>query len=197
MTSTTQPLDVEDGEAADLIVDSDAAQGDDSQLTGRRNPRLGSIVAHGVLPAAALLLALTAGYLKWVDATARDAEVARSQSVHVAVDSTVAMLSYKPGNVTQNLAAALDRMTGDFRNSYASLTHDLVGPGAVQRQISSVATVPAAASISATPMHAVVLLYVNQTTTIGNSAPTDSASRVRVTLEKVNDRWLISAFDPI
>ena len=106
----------------------------------------------------------------------RDAEVARAQSVQAAVDSTVAMLSYRPDNVTQNLAAALDRMTGGFRDSYASLTHDVVIPGAKQRQISAVATVPAAASVSATQTHAVVLLYVNQTTTIGNDPPTDSAS---------------------
>jgi Mce-associated membrane protein len=70
-------------------------------------------------------------------------------------------------------------------------------PGATQRQISAVATVPAAAAVSATQTHAVVLLYVNQTTTMGSDSPTDTASRVKVTLEKVNDRWLISQFEPI
>jgi Mce-associated membrane protein len=199
MTSTAELVtDVEDEEAPEPVADVDTDEdGDESGSTRRRRPRLGRILAYGILPAVALLLAAAAGYLKWVDATARDSELARSQSVQAAVDSTVAMLSYRPDNVTQNLAAALDRMTGSFRESYASLTHDLVVPGAVQRQISAVATVPAAASVSATQTHAVVLLYINQATTIGNSAPTDSASRVKVTLEKVNDRWLISAFDPI
>jgi Mce-associated membrane protein len=199
MTSTAELVtDVEDDEAPEPVADVDTDEdGDESGSTRRRRPRLGRILAYGILPAVALLLAAAAGYLKWVDATARDAELARSQSVQAAVDSTTAMLSYRPDNVTQNLAAALDRMTGSFRDSYASLTHDVVVPGAVQRQISAVATVPAAASVSATQTHAVVLLYVNQATTIGDSAPTDSASRVKVTLEKVNDRWLISAFDPI
>jgi Mce-associated membrane protein len=189
MTTTVEPLvaDVEDADVDEAVVEPIA----------RRRPRLGRIVAYGILPAVALLLAMAAGYLKWMDATARDAEVARTQSVQAAVDSTVAMLTYRPDNVTQNLAAALDRMTGSFRDSYAGLTHDVVIPGAKQRQISAVATVPAAASVSATATHAVVLLYINQTTTIGNDQPTDSASRVKVTLEKVNDRWLISHFDPI
>jgi len=201
MTSTAQPLvaDVENDEAPASVaaVGSDAEGGDYSEPTRRLRPRLLRIFVYDILPGLALLLAAAAGYLKWVDATVRDAEVARTQSVQAAVDSTVAMLTYRPDNVTQNLAAALDRMTGGFRESYSSLTHDVVIPGAKQRQISAAATVPAAASVSATPTHAVVLLYVNQATTIGNDPPTDSASRVKVTLEKVNDRWLISQFDPI
>jgi Mce-associated membrane protein len=43
----------------------------------------------------------------------------------------------------------------------------------------------------------VVLAFVDQTTTIGNDAPTDTASSVRVTLDKVDSRWLISGFDPV
>jgi Mce-associated membrane protein len=57
--------------------------------------------------------------------------------------------------------------------------------------------VPDAASVSATENHAVVLVFVNQTTTIGTDAPTASTSTVRVTLDKVDDRWLISQFDPV
>jgi Mce-associated membrane protein len=77
------------------------------------------------------------------------------------------------------------------------LTHDLVIPGAKQKQISAVATVPAAAATSATPTHAVVLLFVNQSVVVGQSAPTSTASSVRVTLDKVGARWLISQFDPV
>jgi Mce-associated membrane protein len=43
----------------------------------------------------------------------------------------------------------------------------------------------------------VVLLFVNQTVVVGQGAPTDSASSVRVTLDKIGDRWLISKFDPV
>jgi Mce-associated membrane protein len=70
-------------------------------------------------------------------------------------------------------------------------------PGAKQKQISAVATVPAMASVSADPRHAVVLVFVNQTVVVGQDAPTDTASSVRVTLDKVGDRWLISKFDPV
>jgi Mce-associated membrane protein len=60
-----------------------------------------------------------------------------------------------------------------------------------------VATVPGASSVRATQSHAVVLLFVNQTVIIGQDAPTNSASTVRVTLDKIGDRWLISQFDPV
>jgi Mce-associated membrane protein len=57
--------------------------------------------------------------------------------------------------------------------------------------------VPAAGAVSATPDHAVVLLFVDQTVNVGNDPPTDTASAVRITLDKRGGRWLISQFDPI
>jgi Mce-associated membrane protein len=117
--------------------------------------------------------------------------------MQAAKDSTIALLSYKPETVEQQLGAARDLLTGDFRDSYTSLTHDVVIPGAKQKQISAVATVPAVASVSANPNRAVVLVFVNQTVIVGQDAPTDTASSVRVTLDKVGDRWLISKFDPV
>ncbi|HEY1842293.1 MAG TPA: hypothetical protein VGG53_19125 [Mycobacterium sp.] len=150
-----------------------------------------------LLPALALILALGVGYLKWLDGTARESRVAAEQSVRAASDSTVAMLSYQPDTVDQELKAAADRLTSGFRQQYLHLVNDVVAPGAKQQHISAVATVPAAASVSATGKHAVVLVFVDQTTTIDNDAPSQSTSSVRVTLDKVDGRWLISQFDPV
>jgi Mce-associated membrane protein len=155
------------------------------------------VLAYGVLPTAAFALAVVAGWAKWVDGSARDADQARIDSVAAARGSTIAMLSYQPDSVEQQLGAARGLLTGDFRDSYSKLTHDVVIPGAKQKHISAVATVPAVASISATPDHAVVLAFVDQTAIIGDSAPTDTASCVRVSLDKVGGRWLVSKFDPI
>ncbi len=155
------------------------------------------VVAFIVLPALALVLAAGAGYLKWRDNSVRNGEVAAVTSVQAARDGTIALLSYTPDTVEQQLSAARDLLTGEFRDSYTSLTNDVVIPGAKEKQISAIATVPAAASVSATPDKAVVLLFVNQTVTVGPDVPTDTASSVRVTLEKDGDRWLISQFDPV
>jgi Mce-associated membrane protein len=154
-------------------------------------------IAYGLLPALALLLAPAAGYLKWQDASARDSQVAGADAVRAATDGTIALLSYKPETVEKDLEAARTRMTGTFLNAYTSLTHDVVIPGAKQKQVSAVATVPAAASMRATADHAVVLLCVNQAVVVGQDAPTTTASSVRVSLEKIGGRWLISQFDPV
>jgi Mce-associated membrane protein len=155
------------------------------------------VIAYGLLPGLALLLASAAGFLKWQDASARDAQAARTESVHAATDGTIALLSYRADTVQKDLEAARGRLTGTFLNAYTSLTHEVVIPGAKQKQISAVATVPAAASISASAAHATVLLFVNQTLIIGQDVPTNSASSVRVTLDKVGGHWLISGFDPV
>jgi Mce-associated membrane protein len=155
------------------------------------------VIAYGVLPGVALLLALAAGFLKWQDNSVRDAQVAGAESVRAATDGTIALLSYRPDSVQKDLEAAQGRLTGTFLDSYKSMTHDVVIPGAKQKQISAVATVPAAASTSATENHAVVLLFVDQTVIVGKDAPTNTASSVRVTLDKVDGRWLISQFDPV
>jgi Mce-associated membrane protein len=174
-----------------------AAEVGETERRGDARRRLAGILVQVVLPAAALLIAAAAGYLKWVDGSAVLAQEARTQSVKAAIDSTVAMLSYRPDTVESSLDAARDRLTGAFRDSYSSLTRDVVIPGAKQKQISATATVPAAASVSATPTHAVVLVFVNQTAVVGNDPPTDTTSSVTVTLEKVANRWLISRFDPV
>jgi Mce-associated membrane protein len=188
-----------DTEASDSVAADgiDTTGRNDSGPTRHWRTRVARVLTYVVLPVVAFLLAGAAGYLKWVDGTAREADLARVQSVHAAIDSTVAMLSYRPDTVDSNLAAARDRMTGTFRDSYSSLTHDVVIPGAKHRQVSAVATVPAAASVSATPNHAVVLVFVDQTAIVGNDPATNTASSVKVTLEKVQDRWLISQFEPI
>ncbi|GBE63884.1 outer membrane protein [Mycobacterium sp. MFM001] len=155
------------------------------------------LAAYGVLPGLALLLALGDGYLKWLDGSARESQAAAEQSVKAATDSTIAILSYRADTVEHDLAGAADRLTGGFRQQYAQLINDVVTPGAKQQHISAVATVPAAASVSAAQNHAVVLVFINQTTTIGNDAPTQTTSSVRIALDKVHDRWLISQFDPV
>ncbi|MCW2654190.1 MAG: Mce-associated rane protein [Mycobacterium sp.] len=195
------PADTElvDETAAEPVqpATADGPDRDDEPTSARRRIQWSRAIAYGLLPGLALLLASAAGYLKWQDATVREAQAAHAESVHAAMDGTVALLSYRPDTVEKDLGVAKSRLTGTFLNAYASLTRDVVIPGAKQKQISAVATVPAAASTSATANHAVVLLFVNQTVIVGQDAPTSTASSVRVTLDKVDGRWLISQFDPI
>jgi Mce-associated membrane protein len=186
----------DDTEVSEIGTEPDAADDKQPARVWRRI-RWSRLIAYALLPGLALLLASAAGFLKWQDASVRDAAVARAESVRAATDGTIALLSYRPDTVQSDLEAARGRLTGTFLDAYTKLTHDVVIPGAKQKQISAVATVPGAASKSATANHAVVLLFVNQTVIVGQDAPTNSASSVRVTLDKIDGRWLISGFDPV
>lgn len=181
----------EAADEADLVDAGEAPAERGSRFSWTR------IVALGVLPALALLLALGDVYLKWLDGSAHAARTAAEESVKAATDSTIAILSYRPDTVDRDLASGAGRLTGGFRQQYTQLVTDVVAPGAKQQHISAVATVPAAASVSATENHAVVLVFIDQTTTTGNDAPTQTTSSVRITLEKIHDRWLIAQFDPV
>jgi Mce-associated membrane protein len=180
--------EVDDATAADADADAAAPTG------GRSWKRA---LACGVLPGLALLLALGAGVLKWQDSSIRADQVARIESTQAAKDATVRLLSYRPDTVDKDLGAARELLTGDFKNAYTSLTNDVVIPGAKQKQISAVASVPAVAPISADPQHAEAVVFVDQTVIVGNDAPTSTNSSIKVSLDNVDGRWLISKFDPV
>lgn len=209
ITDGPTPEPVETSPPGDAMADSDEptqvsrdeAEAADQAAEGAAEPvsrfSWKRIVAYGALPMLALILALGAAYLKWQDGSATQSQAAAAQSTQVATKSTIAMLSYHPDTVDKDLPAAANLLNGKFRDEYIQLINNVVIPGAKQKKISAVAAVPGAASVSATDSHAVVLVFVNQTLVIGDDAPTDTASSVRVTLDKVHDRWLISHFDPI
>ena len=158
---------------ADTAVDVDDTTAETTEAADAKPARStdwSRVLAYGILPGLALILALGAGYLKFVDNTVRNGDVARVESVQAAKDSTIALLSYSPDKVEQQLGDAQNLLTGEFRNSYGDLVTDVVIPGAKQQQISAVATVPAAASVSAEANHAVVLVFINQTVVVGSSA---------------------------
>jgi len=189
----TSSAKTEPAASASLI---DGEIGASGSRQGRAN-RWRCALIYSLLPGLALILAVAAGYAKWCDGVARASHLAGIEATHVASDGTIAMLSYKPDTVERDLDAARDRLTGGLKDSYSQLTRDVVIPGSKQKRIAAAASVPAAAPITASPNHAVVLIFVNQTVTVGADPPTDTASRIRVTVDKVKNQWLISGFDPI
>jgi Mce-associated membrane protein len=179
------------------VAEADTAPDDTSEKREKRPIAWSRVLAYGVLPGLAMVLALTAGYLNWSGGSAPDSAALRDETVRIASEDAVALLSYHAASVEKDLGAARERLTGDFKDAYTSLTREVVIPGAKEKHISAVAKVAAGASVSATDSHAVVLVFVNQTVTIGEGAPTDTAPVVRVVLDKVNGRWLVSHFDPV
>jgi Mce-associated membrane protein len=203
-TLTDDTEDTADTEATvtgdDETVDDDAKVATMTKRETKREKRpiaWSRVVAYGVFPGLALLLAVAAGYLLWTDGSTDGVASARTESVRVASEDAVALLSYKAESADKDLNAARDRLTGDFKDAYTDLIRRVVIPGAKEKQISTVVKVSAAASVSATANNAVVLLFANQTVTMGQGVPTDTQPVIKVTLDKINGRWLVSHFDPV
>lgn len=146
----------------------------------------------------ATVLVAASAWLFWDGSERRAAEQAGQEAVQTARDSIVAILSYQPATAERDLgAAAQDRLTGKFLEDYSQLIKTVVAPNAKQQGITAAAQVPAAAVVSAQGDRVVVLAYVDQTTTVGKQAPLPAKSSVRVSMERVDGRWLISGFEPI
>lgn len=125
-------------------------------------------------------------------------EQARADAVTAANAQAVAMLAYDFGSVEEQLTSAAEGVTGDFKDEYLSLVTDVIAPAAKEKSLTVQVTVQGSSIVSAEPDSATVLMFLNQITT-SSDAPdaASSGSRVRMGLEKIDGRWLVSSLEPI
>jgi len=150
-----------------------------------------------------LLLLISGGSAAWLyfkqykPDQQRNPDVARTV-VSAASDGTVALLSYSPESLDKDFAAAKSHLTGDFLSYYNQFTSEIVAPAAKQKSLKTTAQVMGAAVQELHPDSAVVLVFVDQSTTSKDKPdPSMAASDVLVSLTRVNNQWLITKFDPI
>jgi Mce-associated membrane protein len=155
------------------------------------------VLVYGLLPGLALLIAIAAGLLKWQYSSLRDADISRTQSVEAAKGCAVALLTFRPDTVENDVQAALDRLTGEFLDSYQQTTREVLIPDVKEQQVFSTSTDPVAAPVSVNDNHAVVLLFVDQTMKVGDAPPARAPLSVRMKLDKIGERWLVSEWDPV
>lgn len=148
-------------------------------------------------PAVASILVIAGIWLSWDTSSRGAAQRGGDEAMAAARESIVAMLSYQPDTAEKTLNEARGRLTGQFLDAYTQLIQTVVVPAAKKDRISAVAKVPATSVMSAQSDRAVVLAFVDQTISEGAKPPTLTTSSVRVSMEKVDDQWLISGFDPV
>jgi Mce-associated membrane protein len=126
-----------------------------------------------------------------------DATVAATAK-QAAEDGTVAVLSYSPEHLTDDIAKAKSYLTGDFLDYYTHFTDQIFAAAAQQQQVSTTASVQRAAVSDLRPDSAIVLLFVDkESSSKDKPAPVTKPTTVRATMEKVNGSWLIAKFDPL
>jgi len=125
-------------------------------------------------------------------------DAARQAADRSAEDGAVAVLTYSPDNLTNDIAAAKSHLTGEFLAYYDKFTQAIIGDATKQNQVKTTARIAEAAVAELHPDSAVVLVFVNKMTSSKDKPiPTLTPATVRVTLTKVNGVWLISGFDPL
>jgi Mce-associated membrane protein len=125
-------------------------------------------------------------------------DAAAQRAVRAASDGAVAVLSYSSENMDRDFARARSHLTGDFLAYYDKFTKEIVIPTVRQKQLGQTASVLRAAVSELESDSAVVLVFLNETTT-GKDKPQPliTPSSVRITLTKVSGSWLISKLDPV
>ncbi|MFG1796904.1 h domain protein [Nocardia sp. NPDC049149] len=149
----------------------------------------------GAVALVALIVLGISGFQLWND---HQAEQARKDAVTAADRAVSAMFSYDFQTVDKELPKAADALSPKFRDDYLKLITQAIAPGAKEKQLSVKATTQAGGVISADKSHADVLLFLNQVTTSKDSPQgTTTGSRVRATLQKDGDRWLVDQITPL
>ncbi|BBX95013.1 hypothetical protein [Mycobacterium lacus] len=192
----------DDPDGAETAVDESAtelpAEDDDSARRSRllRNVKL--------VPVILVVLLLTSGgattwlYFKRYQPNQRtDPAVARAV-ISAASNGTVALLSYSPESLDKDFATAKSHLSGEFLSYYNQFTEQIVAPAAKQKSLKTTAHVMGAAVSELHPDSAVVLVFVDQSTTSKDRPdPSMAASSVLVSLTRINGNWLITKFDPV
>jgi Mce-associated membrane protein len=125
-------------------------------------------------------------------------DAAAQRAIQAASEGAVAALSYSSESMDRDFAKARSHLTGDFLAYYDKFTKDVVIPTVQQKHLVQTAAVVRAAASELGPNSAVVLVFLNETTT-GKDKPQPllTPSAVRITLTKVGGSWLISELDPV
>lgn len=175
------------------------AEGAKASAPGRspwwRRPKRRACV---ILAALVVLVAAADGILWWQASDFAATDAASSAATAAAGEAVPTVLSYTYANLDGYPAKATAATTGRFKEELSALIEDRVIPAATRKQIVTRTTVQAMSTVSAEPESVVLLLFVNQSTRTEDSAtPRLEGARLRVTMERVDDAWLISELKPV
>jgi Mce-associated membrane protein len=138
----------------------------------------------------AILVVMTL-HQKWVSE-------ARDNGLRSATSATQSVLSFSAPTIDADVDRARTLVTGHFAEQYSALCQQVIEPQARLHGTTTIATVTRSAIVSAAPNSLVALLYINQTTT-NKSVPQPNVTpgKVKVTVIKIGENWLISEFQPL
>lgn len=188
--------DVEpEAEAATGAEESDE---DDSPLLGKRNKAerrkrpWGRYLRRSVLPVLLVASLTVSGLLGWRQWQEHQVMIAGQQAQQAAVNYAQILTSIDSNNVDQNFRQVLDGATGEFKDMYTQSSVQL-RQLLIDNKATAHGVVVDSAIASASANKVVVLVFIDQTVTnMAVPDPRIDRSRIKITMEKIDGRWLAS-----
>lgn len=191
----TESLDDDAEDAGDTDDAEDAGEaGEGASVPPRRRRWLRRILTAvaGIVVVAVLALS---GFLAWQLKQNNDTAAAGRAALAAAQRYAVVLTSIDTNNVDQNFTQVLDGATGEFKDVYSQSASQL-RQVLIDNKAMSKGIVVDSAIKSATKTKVEVLLFVDQSVTnTVNPEPRIDRSRVAITMELVDNRWLASKVD--
>lgn len=190
-------------------AEGDAAAGAEPEATGEaadgpdvrpgeagqrgRVRRVLAVARRGLVPAVSVLAiaaTVAAVFFGWKVKQHNDLQAAADDALAAARAYAVTLTSVDSNNLDRDFAAVLDGSTGEFRDMYTRSSGQL-RELLVENKATGQGTVLDAAVKSAGETEVEVLLFIDQTVTNAASAdPRIDRSRVVMTMQLVDGRWL-------
>ena len=150
------------------------------------------VLAFGAGVAVLLAAVAAAVVLAWELRAEREIGTAAEQATAAAQQYAVTLTSLDGAKLDSNFAAVLDGATGEFKDMYSQSSAHLKSV-LIDNKAAAKGTVVAAGVKSATPDRVEVMLFVDQSVTnSANPEPRVDRSRIIMTMENVDGRWLAS-----
>ncbi|MEV0685444.1 hypothetical protein AB0I35_16420 [Nocardia sp. NPDC050378] len=190
-----QPKTGSEDAAEEQISSSAEPAGDDAEPAAGRRARVVRFARRAAVPALALVAIVAVAAAVFLGTRLRHEQAvddAAAAAVTAARAYGVTLTSVDSTRLDSDFAAVLDGSTGEFRDMYTRSSGQL-RELLQQNKATGKGTVLEAAVKSATETEVEVLLFIDQTVTNAASAdPRIDRSRVLMTMQLVDGRWLAS-----
>lgn len=140
------------------------------------------------------LVVIVGGYGGWRQFDRHQTEVATQQAVAAAVKYAVALMNFDSQAMDRNVATLRDGATGEFKQRYDK-SHGSLRTLLLDHQATAQGQVVESVVKSASANKVEVLLFVEQLVSNVEDPDGDLDSRIKMTMEKVDGRWLASKVD--
>jgi len=189
-TPADSGAEAEPADTAEIADEESESESEPEPEPARRRP-----VRQWIAVAVLALGLIGAAFQGWLLFAHHQRTVAAAQALDAAERYTLVLTGVDPASIDKNFAEVIDGATGEFKDMYSASAEQL-RQLLIENKATAHGTVIDSAVKSATKNKVEVLLFVDQS--VSNKASPQAKidrSRIVMTMEKVNGRWLAAKVD--